>query len=187
MAIIIDGYNLMHAAGLVGRGVGPGGLERSRLALLNFVAEAIEVRDLATTTVVFDAQRAPPGLPGTLTYRGMTVRFAAEYESADELIEHLIRVDSSPRRLLVVSADHRLHRAARHRRAKAVDSERWYAEMLRRRAARHDAGSSVSSKPNQPAAGEVEYWLRRLTDEAVGPLAESDDIFPPGYGEDIEE
>jgi predicted RNA-binding protein with PIN domain len=185
MAVIIDGYNLMHAAGLIGRGVGPGGLERSRLALLNFVAEAIEETELATATVVFDARHAPPGLPDTLTYRGMTVRFASEYESADELIEQLISTDSSPRRLVVVSADHRLHNAARHRRAKAVDSERWYADMLQRRAARRDAASSTPSKPNCPDSGEVEFWLRKFTDEDVGPLA--DDIFPPGYGEDIQE
>ncbi len=42
MALLIDGYNLMHVAGIVGRGVGPGGLERSRLALLNFLAESLE-------------------------------------------------------------------------------------------------------------------------------------------------
>ena len=43
MALLIDGYNLLHASGILGRGVGPGGLERSRLALLNFVAERVEL------------------------------------------------------------------------------------------------------------------------------------------------
>ena len=63
MSLIIDGYNLMHAAGIVGRGAGPGFLERSRLAVLNFVVESLEPAALATTTVVFDARQAPPGLP----------------------------------------------------------------------------------------------------------------------------
>ena len=30
MALVIDGYNLLHASGILGRGIGPGSLERSR-------------------------------------------------------------------------------------------------------------------------------------------------------------
>ena len=30
MSLLIDGYNLLHAAGIMGRGAGPGGLQRSR-------------------------------------------------------------------------------------------------------------------------------------------------------------
>ena len=63
MSLLIDGYNLLHASGILGGGLGPGGLERSRLALLNFVAEAVDAKELAHTTVVFDAAGAPPGLP----------------------------------------------------------------------------------------------------------------------------
>lgn len=182
--LIIDGYNLMFAVGFVGRGTGPGGLERSRLALLNFIAESIEESALASTTVVFDAQHAPPGLPATLLFRGMTVRFATGYASADELIEELIRADSAPRRLLVVSGDHRLQTAARHRRAKAIDSDQWYSDMLRLRASQHAAARPAAVKPQEPASGEVEFWLRQFADEASN-LPEPDDIFPPGYGEDV--
>ena len=83
MRTLIDGYNLMHAAGVVGRGVGPGGLERSRLALLNFVVESLEPAEVPRTIVVFDAAAAPPGLPRTLEHRGLTVRFASKSGSAD--------------------------------------------------------------------------------------------------------
>lgn len=185
MALIIDGYNLMFAAGFVGQRSGPGGLERSRLALLNFIAESIEPSAHASTTVVFDSQHAPPGLPATLQFRGITVRFATAHESADELIEELIRAESAPRRLLVVSGDHRLQTAARHRRAKAVDSDQWYSDMLRRRALRHAAEPQGTVKPHEPVAGEVEFWLRQFADEASY-LSESDDIFPAGYGQDVE-
>ena len=188
MALIIDGYNLMYAAGILGRGIGPGGLERSRLALLNFVAEAIDAEELPTTTIVFDARHAPPGLPSMLVHRGMTVCFAARHENADELIEELIRADSAPRRLTVVSSDHRLQRAAHHRRARAIDSDRWYSDMLRHRAARGAAPSPATVKPTQPAAGEVEFWLRQFADEPEidDAISESGDIFPPGYGDDVE-
>jgi predicted RNA-binding protein with PIN domain len=184
MALIIDGYNLLHVTGLGGRGAGPGGLERSRLALLSFLAASIDHAELAGTTVVFDARHAPAGLPRTLAHRGMTVRFAAGYESADELIEELIRADSSPRRLTVVSSDHRLHRAARKRRARAVDSDVWYAEMERRRAA--VAPEQLPAKPTDLVPSELEFWLKLFDDESDRPRSEGDDIFPPGYGEDLE-
>lgn len=183
MTLIIDGYNLMHAAGIVGRGMGPGGLERSRLALLNFLAESLEPSELSATTVVFDARQAPPGLPRSMTHRGLTVQFAAGYENADELIEELICSDSAPRKLVVVSADHRLQKAARRRRARAVDSERWYGDLAHQRSTRV-VPPAVFVKPSQPAAGELEFWLRQFADED---RADGDQIFPPGYGEDVQE
>lgn len=186
MSILIDGYNLMHAAGILGRGIGQGGLERSRLALLNFVAESAPPADLPHTTIVFDARQAPPGLPHRLIHRGLTVLFATAHASADELIEELIRADHAPRRLTVVSSDHRLQRAARRRRAKAVDSDRWYEEMVRQRTARGLSEPAAPLKPALAAASEVEYWLGQFDDEETGELA-TDDIFPPGYGEDLAE
>lgn len=192
MHLLIDGYNLMHAAGLIGRGIGPGGLERSRLALLNFVAESLDEHERQSATVVFDARDTPHGLPHTLVHRGITVRFAAGYADADELIEELIRADSAPRRLIVVSGDHRLQRAARRRRATALDSDQWYTDTLRRRRQRPSAPPPV--KPALPAdAGEVEFWLSQfdlsaqLDDVGRDPTLADDAIFPPGYGEDVED
>ncbi len=86
MSLVIDGYNLLHASGILGRGSGPGGFERSRAALLDFLAESLDRRQLAGTTVVFDARMAPPGLPRTTKHRGITVRFAARGSDADEEI-----------------------------------------------------------------------------------------------------
>ena len=98
VSLIVDGYNLIHAAGIVGRGFGPGGLERSRLTLLNLIAASIEPAEIPRTIVVFDAQNAPPGLPNVLSHRGLLVRFAPSPGDADALIEELIRRDSAPRR-----------------------------------------------------------------------------------------
>lgn len=186
MALLIDGYNLLHASGILGRGVGPGGLERSRLALLNFVAESVPAQALSGTTVVFDAAGAPPGLPHTLYHRGITVRFARDYDSADALIEELILADAAPRRLTVVSSDHRLHRAARRRKAKAIDSDRWYAETLRQRSRNLPSRDEIGHKPATPLdENHVEYWLARFADECLDQQTGDAEIFPPGYGEDM--
>lgn len=190
MALIIDGYNLLHAANLVGREVGPGGLERSRQALLDFLVASLEPQERAHTAVVFDAAKPPPGLPRVSEYQGIAVHFASAYEDADSLIEELIRADSAPRRLTVVSSDHRLHKAARRRKATAIDSDRWYAEILKRRAARTET-RQVPKKPDRALTpAEVQQWMKELGESNAGASTkppELDSPFPPGYAEDVEE
>ena len=207
MSLLIDGYNLLHVSGILGGGAGPGSFERSRLALLNFLAASLDPRELPHTTVVFDSHDAPRDLPRLVDHRGITVRFAAQYVSADELIEELIRADSAPRRLVVVSSDHRIQRAARRRRAKAIDSDVWYAELVRVRRERQEALPDAPVRPAVPLLEEdVNYWLRQFGGESAlteflmresgnrptasdkpsqreaGPL---ENPFPPGYGEDL--
>jgi uncharacterized protein len=209
MPILIDGYNLLHVTGIVGHGSGPGGFERSRVALLNFLAASIDPKELPHTTVVFDAQHPPPGLPRVIEHRGITVRFAAKQETADELIETLIREHSAPRKLVVVSSDHAVQRAARRRRAKAIDSDAWYAELIRSRQQRAEASDEGLARPAVPLLEEdVNYWLRQFGGESaltalLGRQADArpkkspessagetldqpiENPFPPGYGEDL--
>ena len=216
MSLLIDGYNLLNSVGIAGKGIGPGGLQRSRLALLNFLAESLGLEETPHTTVVFDAKNPPPGLPRVVEHRGLKVRFASGHEDADSLIEELIRADSAPRRLTVVSSDHRLQRAARRRKAHAVDSDVWYAETARRRRQRRESTAGVPARPPVPLLEEdVNYWIRQfggesalmklIEEEMAGgssaiefpPAEEPDDDkpspdeianpFPPGYAEDLEE
>jgi hypothetical protein len=77
----------------------------------------------------------------------MQVRFARDYPTADDLIEELITANHTPRQLTVVSSDHRLHRAARRRRAIARDSDGWIAELEQRA---HAASSPSETPPPDP-------------------------------------
>ncbi len=191
MTILIDGYNLLHASGVFGGPPGADSLQRSRQALLDRLVDALGAKRAAQTVVVFDATAAPPGLPRTLGYRGLTVRFASQHADADALIEELIDQTPDSRRLTVVSSDHRLHRAARGRGAKAIDSEVWFAELMR---AHQQAGrpAAPSAKPTGPLSeAEVEAWLAEFDDppsekkQAKEKEPPSLEIFPPGYGEDL--
>ncbi len=158
MALVIDGYNLMHAIGLLDQRRGPHVLEKARLALLNTLAESLDPVDLPHTTVVFDAKDAPRHVPSSFEQRGISVRFAAEENEADELIEELIRTASVPRRLTVVSSDHRLQTAARRRRAQAVDSEVWWDALLAARRKRQQALSQTAgSEENAPQEAPVDW------------------------------
>jgi len=163
MTILIDGYNLLHASGVMGRGSGPGGLERSRTALLNLLAASLPAEELPRTTVVFDASEAPWGAARTLQHQGLTVRFADRDSDADTLIEELIKADSAPKRLTVVSSDHRLQRAAKRRKATAIDADQWLAQLLRERREPGEAAATENLKPEGPlSSGEVEFWLRQF-------------------------
>jgi len=196
MPLLIDGYNLLHEAGILGGGSGPGSLERSRLALLNFLAESLPPQEISQTTVVFDSHDAPWGLPSKVDHRGLSVEFAARYPDADCLIEELIRLHSAPRRLTVVSSDHRIQRAARRRKAKAMDSDVWYKDLVQMRLARRQSASTLPERPPAPLLAEdVEYWVRQfggqseleqwMKRESAG--LDTPNPFPPGYAEDLEE
>ncbi|MDZ7620505.1 MAG: NYN domain-containing protein, partial [Patescibacteria group bacterium] len=164
--LLIDGYNLLHATGLVARGFGPGTLERARLALLNFLAASLDTEQRPRTTIVFDAGTRGPGLPREMVHGGLTVLFAAGYSDADTLIEELIRRHSAPRRLIVVSSDHQVQRAARRRRARAVDSDVWYGELATARQLARDDSAQPDPRPPVPLLQEdVNYWLRQFGGE----------------------
>ena len=196
MALLIDGYNLLYASGFLGRRRGPGGLARARNALLNFLAATLSPAQVRRTTVVFDSRQAPLGGVAAATHRGIRVRFAVGFAEADDLIEVLIREDSAPRRFTVVSSDHRLHRAARRRRAVAVDSEDWLAR-LERRAWRKQNVAAVAETPRDRVLteGEIQAWLKHfgvdvdeVSEDSDSPdkAAETDDgPFPPDYGDDL--
>lgn len=154
MKLIIDGYNLLHASGVFGATRGADGFEQSRRALLDMLADLLGA-EAANTVVVFDAARAPDGLPGRSTHRGIRVWFAREYPDADSLIEELVEDATSPH-LMVVSNDRRLQAAARRRRAKAVSCAEWLAEA---RAARRGPRAG-DTKPPEPGPEGAEYWKR---------------------------
>lgn len=163
MTLLIDGYNLLHASGLLGRGRGRGVLESSRQALLNFLANSLPEADVVRTTVVFDAHEAPWGSLRRTKVVGISVIFGSSELDADSVIEQLILEDSAPKRLTVVSSDHRLHRAAKRRKATPIDSDIWFREVIRARAARQQPDPEVVIKPDGPfTEGEVEYWLKHL-------------------------
>ncbi len=202
MALLIDGYNLLHVTGIFGKGTGPGSFQRSREALLRFLAASIDFQRHRDTTIVFDANDAPPGLPDTMQHEGLLVRYARDYPDADTLIEELIAQHSTPRKLLVVSSDHRIQRAARRRKARPIDSDVWYSQIWERRAQnRKENNRPGPEKPiGQLSRTDIDYWVgefsQNLPDGAdqvqkkqSKPLSEEDESpenpFPPGYGEDL--
>jgi len=194
--MMIDGYNLLFALGLVGTNQNAEALRRARARLLKKVAETIPADERPRTVVVFDADRAPRGMPARQRYHEMTVLFAVDHEDADALIVELIAANSAPRRLTVVSSDRQIKRAARRRRAKAIDSATWYEAVAARRGAASPASDATprrraSAKPQSPPTPEeVESWLEVFGDGIGDEATRTDSLlgpFPSDYGSDLDE
>jgi hypothetical protein len=183
MRYLIDGYNLLHAMGLLVGRTGPHGLEKARLGLLGLLHGSYGP-DAASVTVVFDASRAPPGIAPEQDYQGIQVRFALRQE-ADDLIEELIRQDSAPRQLTVVSDDRRVQQAARRRRCPIAGCLDYLDQLPRLRRQNVSQGEESSGKPDGVSGAEAERWLQEFSDLADDPHL-NDSIGPDTFREEDE-
>lgn len=120
--LLIDGYNLMHAVGPVGGRRGKSQLSQNRAEFLRRLNKKLNADLHADTVVVFDGANDSGPIPSAST-AGVVVHFAGLKADADSEIERLLASHSAPKQVLVVSSDHRLHKAARRRRAFAIDSD----------------------------------------------------------------
>lgn len=164
--LIIDGYNLLHAAGLARTSYGPGDLERVRNRLVARLANLLTDDERRRTVIVFDAKDAPPGLPARELRQDISLRFANDAAEADDLIEQLIAEHSAPKRLVVISSDHRLQKAARRRKGKARDSDAFLDHLERRAERAQFAVSEPSDAPREAelSAEELESWMTEFGD-----------------------
>lgn len=150
MRILIDGYNLMYARGLLGRPLGAEGFRKARRRFLSDLAEALDPIDAHQSTVVFDASSAPEHLPDETSFKGITVVYAVDNENADERIEILIAQHANPKQLTVVSSDHRVRQAAVRRKATSLTSEE-FLEKLEAPAAKRKAQPAERESPAERA------------------------------------
>jgi len=121
MRYIVDGYNLMHALGLVATGAAEPAFHAARVRYLDWLAQKVLHKPSASCRVVFDAQRSKRDL-GSSTHRGLIVQYSHRI-TADDLIENLLAVEKVFAELYVVSNDNRLKTAAIRRGAVAMSCE----------------------------------------------------------------
>ena len=162
--LVIDGYNLMHAAGLGRSEYRPGELERNRNRLLHQTAAVLDEQVAADALVVFDAHLAAPRVSdeGQPPLRSpLAVRFSRDGRDADAEIELILETHSSPRQVLIVSSDHRLHKAAARRKAACIDSEDFLRQFdepeplraIRKRPAHPTKIAATKPLPGKPLPG----------------------------------
>jgi|GEM_PF-405251 len=156
--ILIDGYNLLHIAGLAHGRFHPRRFESSRQTLIQRLQQSLTPEELSHTTIVFDAHLSEHVDRRPLNLGGIQVLFSPRGRQADDLIEEILLAARQPEQILVVSSDRRLQRAARHARAGSVDSDTFMVELETRREnalhrsledeTRPDSGAKSSSSPD---------------------------------------
>jgi predicted RNA-binding protein with PIN domain len=161
VTFLIDGYNLMHAVGLLGPTRTAGVLRPARTRFLDWLAGAAEGR-AAVLRVVFDAEKGRGrSAPPEADVRGVKVRFAFR-RTADDEIEDLLAVDPRPERLTVVSNDMRVQEAGR-RRGAAVRTCQQFVDWLIACGEPGASATAGSAEPEKPApaatADEMAAWL----------------------------
>jgi predicted RNA-binding protein with PIN domain len=165
--LIIDGYNLLHLAGLGQRTKAAGGLENARKKLLKRLSRGLLPEERLKTTVVFDAQYAEHKDRHPLQADGMTVLFSPRGWQADDLIEEMLRHSPLGKQIMVVSSDHRIQRAARAARAEVMDCDAFLVELDRREELAQRGEKPDSDPQEKPAAApqtppgrdELETWM----------------------------
>jgi predicted RNA-binding protein with PIN domain len=171
--LLIDGYNLMHAAGLAQSDYRPGELLRCRTKLLKFLLSKLSAAEIKGTTIIFDARDPPPDRPAQVVVSGLTVLFANPGGDADVVIQEWLSRHSSPRRVTLVSSDRLLQRASRSYGAKFVGSEDFVHDLERRRGRRPTRGgpSTSLSDDEKPAgtesASQSAHWLKVFGDVSI--------------------
>jgi predicted RNA-binding protein with PIN domain len=183
MRTLIDGYNVMFAAGLLGKTFGPDGFRRVRTRFLNDLASRLGPVEAHLTTVVFDAKKVFEGLPSQVRHKGITVFFAVDNPTADERIAELIREHSDPKKLTVISSDNQVRTAAKRRRASSVTADDFLTKLdqaIQKRA--EAARASAPEKPGTVSEAESAFWLREFAEldrsGEVKAAFERDSIFP---------
>lgn len=185
--LLIDGYNLMHVTRFKPLSDSAGELRGCREGLLSMLAELLSTTQYKQITVVFDSENAPLHLPDQISWQHLDIQFARKENTADDLIVALIRQHASPKQLVVVSGDHRIHAAA-GKRVAVVDSDLWWEALL-------DNPSAQS--PEEPRDGDSEPIKERMSAEELDDFrkamtetteaSEFDNPFPQDYLDDIED
>ena len=113
-------------------------------------------------TIVFDATGAPPGLPRTVSHHEMTVHFAPRNSNADEMIEELLEDWQSPKKLIVVSSDHRLQTAAQRKGAHFLGCTEFLDHLERSRQANPTPIADEPEKQDRLSEKEIHDWLQEF-------------------------
>lgn len=176
MPFLIDGYNLLYAMGVIRNRAGPTGLQKARRRLLGLLSGAYG-DEASEATVVFDAAGAPAGAAEEEDYQGIHVLYAIHQDEADDLIEALIQHHSAPRRLTVVSDDHRIQQAARRRHCPVLGCGDYLEWLDRHRRERNQPPPETETKPERLSEQETQRWLREFQDLADDPALK--EVFGP--------
>ncbi len=129
----------------------------SESQLCNFLSDYLR-QTKQRGEIIFDG-RGPldkSGLAGTIN---LDVSFSGSATDADTVIENRIKASTAPKRLTVVSNDHRLVKAAKARKALALTADDFW-EQVFKKLSRKRRPPEPQGKRQGITEGETEFWLK---------------------------
>ena len=153
MPVIIDGHNLLWSIHKIGEDFE----SISDVWLCRVVDKYLDLCS-ENGEVVFDGI-GPSDKSGFDTLKRLEVSFAGRSSDADTVIEDKIRESSAPRRVVVVSSDGRLRKAARTRKVTVIKSELFWSKVCQR-LSRKKAIKEPAAKREGLSESETEQWLK---------------------------
>lgn len=154
MPYLIDGNNLLYAICEIGPSVGRTGLCKLLGAL---------IESDGRVCVIFDGPAPSKAIYQQMVQTRITVEFRPRSGADAAIIEH-IQASTAPRRLIVVSSDRQIRKAARKRRCPSVRSEEFAEQLLK--LVERSRRTPKPSEPKEKTAGLSEeqsrYWLKQF-------------------------
>ncbi len=154
--LIIDGYNLLRAV----QNLLEQSSEITDVQLCRLIDEYL-YRTKKRGQIVFDGV-GPKDKSGFNNLRELEVKFSGTSREADDVIEKLIREDTAPRNLTVVSNDRRIKTAVNKRKATAADCVDFWTEVIKQLEKKKKKQVEPQGKFYGISEAETEYWLREF-------------------------
>ena len=150
--VIIDGYNLLHCIQKVAEGYE----SISDVQLCHIISRYLKLTG-EKGKIIFDGI-GPVNKSQLSGINNLEVFFTGLATDADTVIEDKIRASTAPRRLVIVSSDRRLQKAARARRAVFMKCEVFWAK-LQKRLTKDRKIKEPSAKRHGLSQAETKQWL----------------------------
>ena len=151
--IIIDGYNLLHAILKIEED--PGAI--SDIELCRVISSYLYQTNQAGE-IIFDG-RGPRDKDVFERMSGVEVTFSGIRNDTDTIIEEKIKTNTAPKRLIIVSSDRRLRKAARSRKANSVKSEDFWIKV-QKQLSRKRPQKEPAAKRRGLSDSETKLWLK---------------------------
>lgn len=157
MVVLIDGYNLLHAARVSRRG----SPDLGRFLLCRMLGDWSAVTG-HRVVVVFDGSGPPEPLGRQLNDPRVEVIQSGRDRIADDEMDEFLRRYSGARDSLVVSSDRAIQRSAKRRQAGCIRSEDFFERAATEIARAAQASKRTDEKPRDTQGDEVGEWLRHF-------------------------
>lgn len=149
---IIDGHNLLHAIPKVDESTNL----ISELQLCRIVDNYLK-RTGNSGEIIFDGT-GPTDKTGFDNFYRLEISFSGLNTDTDTRIEDKISASSAPKRLIIVSSDRRLQKAARARKATSLKSEKFWSNLSKQLSIKRPK-KEPGEKRYGLSESETEQWL----------------------------